>query len=184
MSLHLKMHKLFFFFSVKPENVHLVATNIGDKACQDDYVSLSCSADASPPVSSYQFFENGVLLGSNNSGMLATSLSSTGRLIYRCVAGNLVGAANSANVSIYVGGTVTCTYESLRPPPPFLLEGWIFSVLNRKRKMEENHARTYRFRIVLPSICSRNQRFLAHSGENCVVSIVPFLHFDKKDYSV
>ena len=109
-------------FSDKPENVRLVATNIGDEACQNDSVSLSCSADASPPVSSYQFFENDVLLGSNNSGMLTTSLSSSGLLIYRCVASNLVGAANSANVSIDVGGTVTCTCESLRPPPPFLLE--------------------------------------------------------------
>ena len=135
-------------FSVKPENVRLVATNIGDEACQNDSVSLSCSADASPPVSSYQFFENDVLLGSNTSGMLTTSLSSSGLLIYRCVASNLVGAANSANVSIDVGGTVTCTCESLRPPPTFLLEEWIFSVLNRKRKME-NDARTYRFWIVL-----------------------------------
>ena len=142
--------KCIIFFSVKPENVRLVATNIGDEACQNDSVSLSCSADASPPVSSYQFFENDVLLGSNNSGMWTTSLSSSGMLIYRCVASNLVGATNSANVSIYVEGTVTCTCESLRPSPPFLLEEWIFSVLNRKRKMEENHARTYRFRIVLP----------------------------------
>ena len=140
-------------------------------------MSLSCSADASPPVSFYQFFENDVLLGSNNSVMWATSLSSSGMLIYRCVASNLVGAANSANVSIDVGGTVTCTCESLRPPPPFLLEEWFFTVLNIKRKVKENHPRTYRFRIVLPvqkayfpSICSRNTRFLTHSGANCVVS--------------
>ena len=129
-------------FSVKPENVRLVATNIGDEACQNDSVSLSCSADASPPVSSYQFFENDVLLGSNNSGMWTTSLSSSGMLIYRCVASNLVGAANSANVSIDVGGTVTCICESLRPLPPFLREEWFFTVLNRKRKGKENHART------------------------------------------
>ena len=129
MSLHMKMHKLFYFiifFSVKPENVILLATNFGDKACQDDSVSLSCSADASPPVSSYQFFKNDVLLGSNNSGMWTTSLSSSGELIYRCIARNLVGAANSANVSIYVGGTVTCTCESLRPPPPFFLKNEFF----------------------------------------------------------
>ena len=110
------------FFAVKPENVLLVATNIGDKACQNDSVSLSCSADASPPVSSYQFYENNVLLGSNNSGMWTTSLSSSGMLIYRCVASSLVGAANGADVSIYVGGTLTCAFESLRPPPSFLLE--------------------------------------------------------------
>ncbi|CAH3030541.1 unnamed protein product [Porites evermanni] len=87
----------------KPENVRLVATNIGDEACQNDSVSLGCSADASPPVWYYQFFENDVLLGSNTSGMLARSLSSSGELIYRCVASNLVGAENSANVSFYVG---------------------------------------------------------------------------------
>ena len=109
-------------FSVKPENVRLVATNIGDEACESDSVSLSCRADANPPVSSYQFFENNVLLGNNTSGMLTTSLSSSGMLTYRCVASNLVGAANSANVSIDVGGTVICTCESLRPPPPFLIE--------------------------------------------------------------
>ena len=114
------MHKLLFL--VKPENVRLVATNIGDKACQNDSVTLSCSADASPPVWCYQFFGNDVLLGSNNSGMWTTSLTNSGVLTYRCVASNLVGAANSANVSIDVGGTVTCTCESLRPPPPFLLE--------------------------------------------------------------
>ena len=134
--------KCINYFSVKPENVRLVATNIGDTACQNDSVSLSCSADASPPVSSYQLFENNVLLGSNNSGMWTTSLSSSGMLTYRCVASNLVGAANSANVSIDVGGTVTCTCESLRPLPPFLLEEWFFTVLNRKRKVKENHART------------------------------------------
>ena len=137
-------------FSVKPENVRLVATDIGDEACQNDSVSLSCSADASPPVSSYQFFENDVLLGSNNSGMWTTSLSSSGILIYTCVASNLVGAANSPNVSIDVGGTVTCTCESLRPPPPFLLEEWCFTVLNRKRTVKGKHACTYCFRIVLP----------------------------------
>ena len=142
------MHKLLFL--VKPENVRLVATNIGDEACENDSVALSCSADANPPVSSYQFFENDVPLGSNNSGMLTTSLSSSGLLIYRCVASNLVGAANSANVSIDVGGTVTCTCESLRPPPPFLIEEWFFTVLNRKRKVKENHGRIYCFRIVLP----------------------------------
>ena len=108
------------FFSVKPENVHLVATIIGDEACVNDSVSLSCSANASPPVSSYQFFESDVLLRSNNSGMLATSLSSSGVLIYRCVASNLVGTANSANVSIDVGGTVTCTCESLQEAPSSL----------------------------------------------------------------
>ena len=97
-------------FLVKPENVRLVATNIGDEACQNDSVSLSCSADAIPPVSSYQFFENNVLLGSNNSGMWTTSLSSSGMLIYRCVASNLVGAAISVDVSIDVGGTVLPFY--------------------------------------------------------------------------
>ena len=97
-------------FSVKPDNVRLVATNVGDKACQNDSVSLSCSADASPPVSSYHFFENDVLLGSNNSGMWTTPLSSSGILIYTCVASNLVGAAKSANFSIDVGGTVCHLY--------------------------------------------------------------------------
>ena len=97
-------------FLVKPENVRLVATNIGDEACQNDSVSLSCSADAIPPVSSYQFFENNVLLGSNNSGMWTTSLSSSGMLIYRCVASNLVGAAISVDVSIDVGGAVLPFY--------------------------------------------------------------------------
>ena len=121
-------------FSVKPENVRLVATNIGDEACQNDSVSLSCSADASPPVSSYQFFENDVLLGSNNSGMWTTSLSSSGMLIYRCVASNVVGAANSANVSIDVGGTVSCTCQSLRLPPPFLLEEWFFYRFEQKKE--------------------------------------------------
>ena len=125
-----------FFFSAKPENVHLVATITGDEACQNDSVSLSCSADASPPVSSYQFFENGVLLGSNNSGMLATSLSSRGVLIYKCVASNLVGTANSANVSIDVGGTVTSACESLRPAPPFFLKNEFFFRYEQKKKNE------------------------------------------------
>ena len=124
-------------FSVKPENVRLVATNIGDEACQNDSVSLSCSADGSPPVSSYQFFENNVLLGSNNSGVWTTSLSSSGMLIYRCVASNLVGAANSANVSIDVGGTVTFTCESLRPPLPFSLEETFFPFWTEKEKWKK-----------------------------------------------
>ena len=123
-------------FSVKPENVRLVATDIGDEACQNDSVSLSCSADASPPVSSYQFFENDVLLGSNNSGMWTTSLSSSGLLIYRCVASNLVGAANSANVSIDVGGTVTCTCESLRAPSSLFTWRMMFYRFEQKKNSE------------------------------------------------
>ena len=130
-------NSFFFFFSVKPENVRLVATNIGDEACQNDSVSLSCSADASPPVSSYQFFENDVLLGRNNSGMWTTSLSSSGMLIYRCVASNLVGAANSSNVSIYVGGTVTCTCEAWGPLLPFYLKSEFFPFSTEKEKWKK-----------------------------------------------
>ena len=165
-------------FSVKPENVRLVATNIGDEACQNDSVSLSCSADASPPVSSYQFFENDVLLGSNNSGMWTTSLSSSGMLIYRCVASNLVGAANSANVSIDVGGTVTCTCESLRPPPPFLLEEWFFYRFQQKKKsvrksrphISFSNSFTSSKKLSFHQFVLEIGDFLTHSGANCVVS--------------
>ena len=128
-------------FSVKPENVRLGATNIGDEACQNDSVSLNCSADASPPVSSYQFFENDFLLGSNNSGMFTTSLSSSGLLIYRCVASNPVGASNSANVSIDVGGTVTCTCESLRAPS--YLFTWRVNFLRFEQKKKNGKSRPH-----------------------------------------
>ena len=73
-----------------------------------------------------------------------------------------------------------CHLYMSKPEAPSSLFTWrmiFFTVLNRKRKVKENHARTYRFGIVyqykeayLPSICSRNRRFLTHSGANCVVS--------------
>ena len=88
----------------KPENVLFETTATGNKACQNDIVKFNCSADANPPVTSYQLFENDTALEIRNSGMWSKTLSSSGSFTYKCVANNSVGSASSASVLINVGG--------------------------------------------------------------------------------
>ena len=88
----------------KPENVQLMTNATADKACRNDVVKFNCSADANPPVASYQLFINDTANETSSSGMWSKPLSSSGLLIYVCVADNTLGSASSTSVSIAVNG--------------------------------------------------------------------------------
>ena len=86
----------------KPENVQLTTNATGDKACKNDIVKFSCSANANPPVASYQLFKNDTALEISNSGMWSEQMTSSELYVYKCVANNTIGTASSTSVSITV----------------------------------------------------------------------------------
>ena len=91
------------FFLVKPENVQLTTSASNNKACQGDVISINCSADANPSVSSYQLFENDTaILNTSRSGMWSRNLTNAGVFIYKCGANNSVGSMYSTNVTVNV----------------------------------------------------------------------------------
>ena len=97
---------VFFIISSldKPEYVQFTSNATGDKACQNNIVKFNCSADANPPVLSYQLFGNDTALEISNSGMWSKPLSSSGLFIYKCVANNTIGSESSTSISITVNG--------------------------------------------------------------------------------
>ena len=92
------------FDADKPENVRLVTTASANKACLNDVVNFTCSADAFPQVTSYQLFVNDMPKENSSTGMWSKTLSSSGTFTYKCVANNIVGSAISANTNITVNG--------------------------------------------------------------------------------
>ena len=93
------------FLLDKPENVQLTTSATNNKACQGDVISINCSADAKPSVTSYQLFENDtVILDTNPSGMWSKNLANGGMFIYKCKANNTLGSAYSTSVTVTVNG--------------------------------------------------------------------------------
>ena len=93
-----------YFYTDKPENVRLVITASANKACLNDVVNFTCSADAFPQVTSYQLFVNNVPMETTKAGKWSKTLSSSGTFTYKCVANNTVGSTRSASVSITLNG--------------------------------------------------------------------------------
>ena len=82
--------------------MHLVANET--RVCQDDVISFNCSAVGNPVVHTYQLYENGTLVGSSSSGVWNRTMSTGGMFIYKCVANNTVGTAESISVPVTVNG--------------------------------------------------------------------------------
>ena len=78
---------------------------VDSKACKGETISINCSADAVPDVTSYELLANGtVVLDLDTSGMWSTTLSSEGVFIYKCVANNSLGSTESESVTVTVNG--------------------------------------------------------------------------------
>ena len=93
------------FLIDKPENVQLTTNASANKACQNDVLELTCSVGgANPEVTSYQLFRNGTDVGESNTRMWVKTLSNSGLVMYKCVANNSLGSAESPSVSITVNG--------------------------------------------------------------------------------
>jgi len=74
-----------------------------NKACLGDEISITCSADAVPSVTSYQLFEDDIAI-LDTSGMWTRNLTTEGTFIYKCVANNSLGTRESASVTVTVNG--------------------------------------------------------------------------------
>jgi len=74
-----------------------------NKACEGETISINCSADAVPSVTSYQLFENDIAI-LETSGMWTRNLTTEGTYIHKCVATNSLGSTDSDNVTVTVNG--------------------------------------------------------------------------------
>ena len=94
------------FYSIvdPPENVLLTTNATANKACQNDVVSFTCSADAVPSVMSFQLFKDNVPMEISDAGKWVKTLSEGGMFHYKCVANNSIGSVSSTNVNITVNG--------------------------------------------------------------------------------
>ncbi|XP_022793275.1 hemicentin-1-like [Stylophora pistillata] len=118
-----------------PELTQFTTSAVHHKVCQNDVISLNCAADAYPPVTSYQLFENGsAILDTNTSGMWSRNMSTMGVFIYKCFANNTYETGNSERIliNVYVppsiqeidnqkiteGNNVTLTCQASGDPPP------------------------------------------------------------------
>ena len=90
-------------FADSPENVEFETSATNNKACQGETISIDCSADAVPAVTSYELLENSSVV-SDMSGMWSRTLSSGGVFIYKCVANNSLGSTESEDVTVTVNG--------------------------------------------------------------------------------
>ncbi|XP_022793085.1 hemicentin-2-like isoform X1 [Stylophora pistillata] len=86
----------------QPENMKFRTSVMKSKVCQGDTITFNCSADAKPAVTSYQLLENGNVKNHNLSGMWKETLESGGVFVYKCVANNTVGSADSVDVTFTV----------------------------------------------------------------------------------
>ncbi|KAL9964669.1 hypothetical protein ACROYT_G028344 [Oculina patagonica] len=84
-----------------PEKVQLTTSAVGNKACQGDVISINCSADANPSVTTYELLENDIVIF-NTSGSWSKTFTTGGVFIYKCVANNSVGTEQSASVTVTV----------------------------------------------------------------------------------
>ena len=86
--------------------MRLVTSAAGNKACRGDVITITCSADAVPSVTSYQLFENNAaILQVDTSGMWTKNYTAEGMFIYECVANNSLGTGQSESVTVNVNGT-------------------------------------------------------------------------------
>ena len=91
------------FFADPPGNVRLETSAVNNKACQGDVISINCSADANPSVSSYELLENDTVI-LDTSGRWSKTFATGAVFIYKCVANNSLGTQQSLSVTIYVNG--------------------------------------------------------------------------------
>ncbi|XP_022793689.1 hemicentin-2-like [Stylophora pistillata] len=87
----------------KPEITQFKTSAVHHKVCQNDVISLNCAADAYPPVTSYQLYENDTaILYTNTSGIWSRNMSTKGVFIYKCRANSTYGTGKSGTIPIHV----------------------------------------------------------------------------------
>ncbi|XP_068733324.1 hemicentin-1-like [Montipora capricornis] len=127
----------------KAEIVDFVAN--ATTVCQNDIVTLDCSAVGNSAVDTYLLYVNGVVIDSNRFGNWSRSMTTGGVLIFTCVVNNTLGTdrrtvAVTVNVSssimpisnevITEGGNVNLSCHATGIPPPTVF--WV-SISNGER---------------------------------------------------
>ena len=103
------LNELFLILLDPPEDVQLETSAVNNKACKGDVISINCSADANPSVTSYELLENDTVI-LDTSGRWSKTLTTGGVFIYKCVANNSVGTQQSSSVTIYVNGNILFSF--------------------------------------------------------------------------
>ena len=83
--------------------MQLKTSAVDGKTFKGETISINCSADAVPSVTSYELFENDSVI-MDTSGMWSRMLSSGGLFIFKCVANNSLGSTESESVTVTVNG--------------------------------------------------------------------------------
>ena len=83
--------------------MQLKTSAVDGKICKGETISINCSADAVPSVTSYELFENDEMI-MDTSGMWSRALSSGGVFVYKCVANNSLGSTPSESLAVTVNG--------------------------------------------------------------------------------
>ena len=78
-------------------------STLDNKACKGENISINCSADALPSVTSYQLLENDIVI-LDTSGRWNKILTTAAVFNYKCVANNNIGTRESENVIVTVNG--------------------------------------------------------------------------------
>ena len=79
--------------------------SINENICKGDTFNITCSAEGSPGVHTYQLFQKNILVHTSSSSELFLSNATTvgGEFMYTCEANNTVSTAN-ATITVNVNG--------------------------------------------------------------------------------
>ena len=94
------------FSSDSPESTALTIAPSNTTVLKGSMVTFNCSADANP-AANYTLYHNGVMLGSNMSGIFIVMVMTSGG--YTCVPENSVGIGENDTVDISVVGNYEYT---------------------------------------------------------------------------
>ena len=73
--------------------------------CQGDTITFNCTANSNPAVHTYQLYVNGTMVNKTSStGVWNRNVTTGGVFVYKCMASNKIGSAESMDVSVTVDG--------------------------------------------------------------------------------
>ncbi|XP_068685516.1 uncharacterized protein [Montipora foliosa] len=103
-------HTATVVVNFKPENFMFKVESTNENICKGDTFNITCSAEGTPAVHTYQLFENGVLVQTSNnySGLFWNKETTVGGMfLYTCDANNTVSTANTTrNVTVNEGSVI------------------------------------------------------------------------------
>ena len=91
------------FNLVQPEMVQLVPSKT--TVCQGEIITFNCSSNSNPAVDTYQLYVNGSVVNEvSSTGVWNRTMTTGGLFVYKCIASNKIGTAESMDVPVAVNG--------------------------------------------------------------------------------